>query len=87
MLESELGRWGRLDGALHAIAYAPRTSFGSVMGVPVEASETTWIAQLQRRLKRRLLSGAAECRAWLRAGGARRCCGAARRGGAAVDWG
>ena len=35
MLEGELRRrWGRLDGALHAIAFAPRAALGSVMDVP-----------------------------------------------------
>ena len=35
MLEDELRqRWGRLDGALHAIAFAPRTALDSVMDSP-----------------------------------------------------
>ena len=34
-LEDELRhRWGRLDGALHAIAFAPRTALGGVMDAP-----------------------------------------------------
>jgi enoyl ACP reductase len=35
MLEEQVRcRWGRLDGALHAIAFAPRAALGSVMDAP-----------------------------------------------------
>ncbi len=40
MLEDEVRhRWGALDGALHAIAFAPRSALGSVMDAPARDVE------------------------------------------------
>ncbi len=52
-------RWGHLDGALHAIAFAPRSALGSVMDAPagdVEVAMRTsvWTYAAFGRLLRRL---------------------------------
>ena len=60
MLEDELrSRWGMIDGALHAIAFAPRAALGSVMDVPaadveVAVRSSVWTYAAFGRLVSRL---------------------------------